>query len=38
MEATRVDVARLREELDKKLMERQAREGGICPVREELFA
>jgi dynein light intermediate chain, axonemal len=37
-QATRVDVARLREMLDQKLMERQARESGICPVREELFA
>jgi hypothetical protein len=37
-EATRVDVARLREMLDQKLMERQARESGICPVREELFS
>ena len=36
--ASRVDVARLREMLDQKLMERQARESGICPVREELFA
>ena len=35
--ASRVDVARLREMLDQKLMERQARESGICPVREELF-
>ena len=35
--ASRVDVARLRELLDTKLMERQARESGICPVREELF-
>jgi len=33
-----VDVARLRETLDQKLMERQARESGICPVREELFS
>jgi dynein light intermediate chain len=33
-----VDVARLREMLDQKLMERQARESGICPVREELFS
>ena len=24
--------------LDQKLMERQARESGICPVREELFS
>ena len=37
-EATRVDVARLRELHDQKLMERQARESGICPVREELFS
>ena len=37
-QATRVDVARLREMLDQKLMERQARESGICPVREELFS
>ncbi len=36
--ATRVDVAKLREMLDQKLMERQARESGICPVREELFS
>ena len=35
--ASRIDVARLRELLDQKLMERQARESGICPVREELF-
>ena len=35
--ASRVDVARLRENLDSKLMDRQARESGICPVREELF-
>jgi len=28
----------LREMLDQKLMERQARESGICPVREELFS
>jgi dynein light intermediate chain, axonemal len=37
-QATRVDVAKLREMLDQKLMERQARESGICPVREELFS
>jgi len=37
-QASRVDVARLREQLDQKLMERQARESGICPVREELFS
>jgi len=38
VDSSRVDVARLRELLDTKLMERQARESGICPVREELFA
>ena len=32
-----MDVARLREMLDHKLFERQAREKPICPVREELF-
>ena len=36
-DATRIDVARLREMLDQKLLERQARDSGICPVREELF-
>lgn len=35
--ATRISVARLREMLDQKLEERQARSTGICPVREELF-
>ncbi|KAF4662725.1 Dynein, axonemal, light intermediate chain 1 [Perkinsus chesapeaki] len=35
--ATRVDVVALQEELDKRLQERQARETGICPVREELY-
>ena len=35
--ATRIDVARLREMLDQKLQERQARETGLCPVRKELF-
>lgn len=36
--ATRIDVARLREMLDQKLLERQARDTGLCPVREELFS
>ncbi len=36
--ATRVDVINLQEELDKKLQQRQARETGICPIREELYA
>ncbi len=36
--ATRVDVISLQDELDKKLQERQARETGICPIREELYA
>ena len=35
---SRVDVGYLMDELNKKLMERQARESGICPVREELFS
>jgi dynein light intermediate chain, axonemal len=36
--ATRVDVINLQEELDKKLQMRQARETGICPMREELYS
>jgi dynein light intermediate chain len=28
----------LQEELDKRLGARQARETGICPIREELYA
>mmetsp|Transcript_35539 Transcript_35539/g.36214 ORF Transcript_35539/g.36214 Transcript_35539/m.36214 type:complete len:237 (+) Transcript_35539:175-885(+) len=36
--ATRMDVIALQERLDKKLSERKARETGICPVREELYA
>eukprot|EP00762_Andalucia_godoyi_P006928 ANDGO_08335.mRNA.1 33 kDa inner dynein arm light chain len=36
--ATRADVIHLQEQLDKALQLRQARETGICPVREELYA
>lgn len=36
--ATPLDVIILQEELDKKLLERQARETGICPIREELYS
>ena len=36
--ATRLDVITLQERLDGLLEERQAREIGICPVREELYA
>jgi len=36
--ASRLDVIQLQEALDQRLMERQARETGICPVREELYA
>ena len=32
------DIVALTKELDKKLTERQARDNGICPVREELFS
>lgn len=35
--ATRLDVINLQERLDTLLMERQARETGICPIREELY-
>merc|ERR1711918_47036 len=36
--ATRLDVINLQEQLDLKLQQRQARETGICPIREELYA
>lgn len=36
--ATRRDVIRLQKRLDKKLEERQARETGICPIREQLYS
>ena len=36
--ATRLDVINLQEQLDQRLTNRQARETGICPVREELYA
>ncbi|KAF0685423.1 Aste57867_22689 [Aphanomyces stellatus] len=34
--ATRLDVINLQEQLDMRLQQKQARETGICPVREEL--
>merc|ERR1712000_196698 len=36
--ATKMDVINLQEELDKRLQQRQARETGICPIREELYS
>ena len=36
--ATRLDVVNLQEHLDHQLQARQARETGVCPVREELYA
>eukprot|EP01083_Nonionella_stella_P238991 836976_1 len=36
--ATRHDVVGLQEELDKKLLQRKARETGICPIREDLYS
>jgi dynein light intermediate chain len=35
---SKVDVMNLQEQLDKRLGARQARETGICPIREELYA
>lgn len=35
--ATRADVLNLQRDLDKQLQARQARETGICPIREELY-
>lgn len=36
--ASRHDVVKLQVALDERLQARQARENGICPVREELYA
>lgn len=36
--ATKLEVMHLQDELENRLQERQARETGICPIREELFA
>ena len=36
--ATKMDVINLQEILDAKLQQRHAREMGICPVREDLYA
>ena len=36
--ATRADVVNLQKNLDKSLQSRQARETGICPIREELYS
>lgn len=36
--ATRLDVINLQEQLDRNLQIRQARETGICSVREELYS
>ena len=36
--ASREDVSKLKEVLDERLKERQARDSGICPIREELFS
>ena len=34
----RLDVITLQEQLDQRLMQRQARDSGICPVREDLYS
>ncbi|KAL4453902.1 hypothetical protein ABPG74_003785 [Tetrahymena malaccensis] len=36
--ASREDVANLQKTLDEKLLARQARDSGICPIREELHS
>ncbi|ESN97245.1 hypothetical protein HELRODRAFT_114306 [Helobdella robusta] len=36
--ATRLEVINLQTELDNRLLQRQARETGICPVRRELYS
>ena len=35
--ATKIEVIQLHQELDERLIRRQAREIGLCPVREQLF-
>ena len=35
---SRLDVLQLQEVLDKRVLERQARPQGLCPVREELYS
>ena len=35
--ATAADVTNLRKDLEKKLVSKEARDSGICPVREELY-
>lgn len=35
--ATRQDAVLLQEALDSRLQQRQAKDTGICPVREELY-
>ena len=35
--ATKMDVTRLHESLDQLLLQKQARETGVCPVRESLY-
>ncbi len=35
--ATKTEVISLKEELEKRLQQRQARETGICPIRESLY-
>lgn len=36
--ATKADVLKLQEDLETLLQQKQARETGICPIREELYA
>merc|ERR1719284_2331873 len=36
--ATRLDVINLQEQLDQRLLQRQARETGICSIREKLYS
>eukprot|EP01064_Diplonema_japonicum_P028116 TRINITY_DN4248_c0_g1_i4.p2 TRINITY_DN4248_c0_g1~~TRINITY_DN4248_c0_g1_i4.p2 ORF type:complete len:237 (+),score=61.50 TRINITY_DN4248_c0_g1_i4:76-786(+) len=36
--ATRLDVINLQEQLDSELRNRRARDSGVCPVRQELYA
>ena len=35
--SSRLEVVTIQQHLEQKLMQRQARETGICPVREDLY-
>lgn len=36
--STRLDVINIQEAMDAELIKRQARDSGICPVREDVYS